>query len=228
MVAVVTVEQQPADAQPAVGMRRPGGRTARVRSAVHTAVADLVTEQPWGDLNIPMIAQRSGVHQATIYRRWGTISGLLNDVVAEQLARMAPIPDTGSLRGDLERYAAEAAGHVAGPLGALVLRTAMSELETGPRAADDPAVAARRRRFQPMLDTRPASPTSRSCCWPPSTSTPCSPRRSSHETRGGWSTASSPCPIADSRTDPTTPGNAAHASCGATTSTALYRPGHQL
>jgi AcrR family transcriptional regulator len=152
MVAVVTVEQQPADSQPAVGMRRPGGRTARVRSAVHTAVADLVTEQPWGDLNIPMIAQRSGVHQATIYRRWGTISGLLNDVVAEQLARMAPIPDTGSLRGDLERYAAEAAGHVAGPLGALVLRTAMSELETGPRAADDPAVAARRRRFQPMLD----------------------------------------------------------------------------
>ncbi len=131
---------------------RPGGRTARVRAAVHTAVTELVGEQPWGELNIAVVAQRSGVHQATIYRRWGTVAGLLNDVVAEQLARVAPVPDTGSLRGDLERYAAEAAGHVAGPLGALVLRTAMSDLEPGPRAADDPLVGERRRRLQPMLD----------------------------------------------------------------------------
>jgi AcrR family transcriptional regulator len=151
-MAVVTVEHEPAKPQPTVRIRRPGGRTARVRGAVHTAVGDLVAEQPWGELNIPMIAQRSGVHQATIYRRWGTISGLLNEVVAEQLARVAPIPDTGSLRGDLERYAVEAAGHVAGPLGALVLRTAISDLESGPRTGDDPAVDARRRRFQPMLD----------------------------------------------------------------------------
>ena len=140
------------DRRSTVGLRRPGGRTARVRTAVHTAVADLVAAQPWGELNIAMIAQRSGVHQATIYRRWGTMSGLLNDVVTEQLARIAPIPDTGSLRGDLESYAAEAAGHVAGPLGALVLRTAMSDLEPGPRTSDDPAVAARRRRFLPMLE----------------------------------------------------------------------------
>lgn len=119
---------------------------------MHTAVTDLVAEQPWGELSIPVVAQRSGVHQATIYRRWGTISGLLHDVVAEQLARVAPVPDTGSLHGDLERYAAEAAGHVAGPLGTLVLRTAISDLEPGPRTGDDSAVAARARRFQPMLD----------------------------------------------------------------------------
>lgn len=119
---------------------------------MHTAVTDLVGERPWGELNIPVIAQRSGVHPATIYRRWGTVSGLLNDVVADQLARVAPVPDTGSLRGDLESYAADAAGHVAGPLGTLVLRTAMSDLEPGPRAPDDPVVAARRRRFQPMVD----------------------------------------------------------------------------
>jgi AcrR family transcriptional regulator len=141
-----------ASTQSTGSMRRPGGRSARVRAAVHTAVTDLVAEQPWGELNIPVVAQRSGVHQATIYRRWGTMSGLLNDVVAEQLARAAPVPDTGTFRGDLERYAAEAAGHVAGPLGTLVLRTAMSDLEPGPRTADDPAVAARRRRLQPMLD----------------------------------------------------------------------------
>lgn len=133
-------------------MARPGGRTARVRAAVHTAVTDLVTEQPWGELTIAMIATRSGVHQATLYRRWGTLSGLLHDVVAEKLADLVPVPDTGSLRGDLELYAAEAAGHVAGPLGTLVLRAAVTDLDTGPRVSDDAVVAARARRFSPMLD----------------------------------------------------------------------------
>lgn len=135
-----------------VGAHRPGGRTARTRAAVHEAVIDLVAAAPWGELNIPVVAQRSGVHQATIYRRWGTVAGLLNDVVTERLAAVAPLPDTGSLRGDLETYAAEAAGHVAGPLGALVMRTAMADLEPGPRAEDDPAVAARRQRLLPLLD----------------------------------------------------------------------------
>lgn len=134
------------------GMARPGGRTARVRAAVHTAVIDLVSERPWGELTIAMIATRSGVHQATLYRRWGTLSGLLHDVVDETLAHLVPVPDTGSLRGDLERYAAEAAGHVAGALGTLVLRAAVTDLDTGLRASDDAVVAARARRFGPMLD----------------------------------------------------------------------------
>lgn len=141
-----------ANASTRTGTQRPGGRTARVRAAVHDAVTGLVAERPWGELTVPLVAERSGVHQATIYRRWGTMAGLLDDVVVDQLARVAPIPDTGSLRGDLESYAADAAGHVAGPLGALVVRSAISGLEPGPRVEGDPAVAARRRRLQPMLD----------------------------------------------------------------------------
>ncbi|WP_344245716.1 TetR family transcriptional regulator, partial [Isoptericola hypogeus] len=55
-------------------MQRPGGRTARVRSAVHAAVLELIEKHPWEDLSIPLVAEASGVHQATIYRRWGTMS----------------------------------------------------------------------------------------------------------------------------------------------------------
>ncbi|MER5999787.1 TetR/AcrR family transcriptional regulator C-terminal ligand-binding domain-containing protein [Nonomuraea angiospora] len=104
--------------------RRPGGRTAKVRAAVHDAVIDLLHEEDWDTLSIARVAERSGVHQATIYRRWGTLPALVDDAVTEQLAKGSPVPDTGSLRGDLEAYAMQAAADVAGPLGHLYVRAA--------------------------------------------------------------------------------------------------------
>lgn len=105
--------------------RRPGGRSAKVRAAVHEAVVDLLREEDWDDLSLPKIAERSGVHQATLYRRWGTLNSLVDDVVTEKLAHGSPVPDTGTLRGDLEAYALQVADDVAGPLGSLYLRAAM-------------------------------------------------------------------------------------------------------
>jgi AcrR family transcriptional regulator len=105
--------------------RRPGGRTARVRAQVHQALLDLLKEENWEDLNIPLIAGRSGVHQATIYRRWGSLSALVDDMVTEQLTTGSPIPDTGTLRGDLEAYAVQVAEDVAAPMGMLYVRAAM-------------------------------------------------------------------------------------------------------
>lgn len=91
-------------------VRRPGGRSARVREAVHRAVVDLLSEKRSGDLTVAAVAGLSGVHQATIYRRWGTVSALVEDVAAEALSRDSPIPDTGSLRGDLIAFAVKVAG----------------------------------------------------------------------------------------------------------------------
>jgi AcrR family transcriptional regulator len=105
--------------------RRPGGRTARVRAAVHEAVVDLLREEEWGDLSIALVAERSGVHQTTLYRRWGTLAALVDDVVTERLTHSSPVPDTGTLRGDLEAYAVQVAEDVASPLGAVFLRAAM-------------------------------------------------------------------------------------------------------
>lgn len=89
--------------------RRPGGRSARVRDAVHRAVVDLLSEKRSGDLTVAAVAQLSGVHQATIYRRWGSASALIEDVAAAALSRDSPITDTGSLRGDLIAFAVKAA-----------------------------------------------------------------------------------------------------------------------
>ncbi|POX51556.1 TetR-like C-terminal domain-containing protein [Streptomyces sp. Ru72] len=105
--------------QPTV--RRPGGRTARVRADVHRAVEDLARTQPLSELTLAQVAERSGVHLGTLYRRWKTLDGLLLDVVNEHLS--APMPDTGSLREDLERHVRRAAEDVAGPVGKMLLHT---------------------------------------------------------------------------------------------------------
>ncbi|MEU8246779.1 TetR/AcrR family transcriptional regulator [Nonomuraea sp. NPDC048916] len=129
--------------------RRPGGRSARVRTAVHEAVMDLLGEADWDSLSIAEVAERSGVHQATVYRRWGTLSALIDDVVTERLSQASPMPDTGSLRGDLEAYAVRLAEDVAGPLGGLYVRAA----QVGTRADDSPVyMADRAAQLQAMLD----------------------------------------------------------------------------
>lgn len=118
---------------PAQPAQRPGGRSARIHTAVHEAVIGLLQETDWDSLNIAQVAERSGVHQATIYRRWGTLTGLVDDVVTERLVRSSPVPDTGTLRGDLEAYAVQAAEDIAGPLGTVFLRGAL----VGARSAED-------------------------------------------------------------------------------------------
>ncbi|MEU8402459.1 TetR-like C-terminal domain-containing protein [Nonomuraea sp. NPDC048892] len=129
--------------------RRPGGRSARVRAAVHQAVVDLLREEDWDELSLPRVAELSGVHQATLYRRWGTVNDLINDVVTEQLAQGSPVPDTGTLRGDLEAYAVNLADGVAGPLGTLFLRAAM----VGSRGPDgDTYMIERAADLQAMLE----------------------------------------------------------------------------
>jgi AcrR family transcriptional regulator len=83
---------------------RPGGRSARVRAAVHQAAVDLVQEVGAEKVTIPAVARRAGVNPSSVYRRWGTTSALLADVAARHQDEGAP-ELLGDLREDLERAA---------------------------------------------------------------------------------------------------------------------------
>lgn len=133
-------------------MQRPGGRSARVRAAVHAAALELLEKHPWDELSVPLVAEASGVHQATIYRRWGTMSGLLNDVVNEWSATTAALPDTGSLRDDLHAYAAAVASSLKEGNVPLILRAVVMEIRPGERRQASPAFVERERQLQTMLD----------------------------------------------------------------------------
>jgi AcrR family transcriptional regulator len=81
--------------------RRPGGRTARVRADVLSAVMALLTEQGYDALSIEAVATRSGVHRTTVYRRWGSVAMLLVDLLELGTEDDWQPPDTGALEGDL-------------------------------------------------------------------------------------------------------------------------------
>ncbi|MEU0570710.1 TetR/AcrR family transcriptional regulator [Nonomuraea sp. NPDC005983] len=81
--------------------RRPGGRTARIRTQVLDAVRAELGEHGYDGLTMDAVAARAGVHRATVYRRWGDVGGLLADVLdAAGEDDWQPL-DTGSLKGDL-------------------------------------------------------------------------------------------------------------------------------
>lgn len=132
--------------------RRPNGRSARIRQDVHRTVVDLLHDRSIDDLTIALVAEHSGVHQATIYRRWGSIPALVADIVTAGPARTSPLPDTGTLLGDLRAYAVGVADTLSGPLGLLLLRAAVSNLPPQDHAQPSAILRERAEQLQDMLD----------------------------------------------------------------------------
>ncbi|MFD0687797.1 TetR/AcrR family transcriptional regulator [Actinomadura fibrosa] len=135
-------------------VRRPGGRSARVRAAVHQAVTDLVGERGYGEFTVGDVAARAGVADTSVYRRWGTLESLLTDVLLTRLNARSPMPDTGTLAGDLHAYAAQVAREITGPDGLAVLRLTVALSNRGEKGlrARDEFLAERARFVQGMLD----------------------------------------------------------------------------
>lgn len=70
--------------------------------AIREAMLDLVAEQGYERVTIEAVAARAGAGKATVYRRWESKAALIIDALAD-LSGPAHLPDTGSLRGDLEQ-----------------------------------------------------------------------------------------------------------------------------
>lgn len=107
---------------PEAPVKRTGGRSAAVLSSVKTAVEELVAEKGRDRVTIPMIAERAGVNPTSVYRRWGDLPTILNDVATYRLDPQRPIPETGDLRSDLTVWAAELVQHYSNPTNAALLR----------------------------------------------------------------------------------------------------------
>src|SRR5690349_7776307 len=133
--------------------RRHGGRSARVAADVHQAVRSLISERGYGNFTVGDIAARAGVADSSIYRRWGSLETLLADVALTRLNAQSPMPDTGSLAGDLRSYAAQVAREITGPDGLAVLHLVVALSGTGDQGlqARDEVLAQRGRQLQSML-----------------------------------------------------------------------------
>jgi AcrR family transcriptional regulator len=101
---------------------RPGGRSARVRHAVLEATLHSLDTQGIENTTINEIAERAGVHETSIYRRWRTREGLILDALLIYSQDQTPVPNTGTLEGDLREYAELHAAHLRTPAGRALLR----------------------------------------------------------------------------------------------------------
>ncbi|MET8828061.1 TetR/AcrR family transcriptional regulator [Streptomyces sp. NPDC004610] len=120
--------------------RRTGGRSARVRRAVLDATLEAVAEHGPDAVGIPEIARRAGVHETSVYRRWGTREHLVVDALLAYSEEQLHIPDTGTLREDLIAFADSLAAYLDSPFGKALVRAMAA-------AADAPDLVESREEF---------------------------------------------------------------------------------
>jgi AcrR family transcriptional regulator len=134
------------------GSLRPGGRTAKTRDAAHAAVRGLMASGGPSAVTMAAVAERAGVHQTTLYRRWRTVEALVLDVAAADVASAFPVPATGDLRADLTAYVDHLVDDLARPgsLGFFQAIVAAAETE-GVEVAQE-LTAPRMDQFQALLE----------------------------------------------------------------------------
>jgi AcrR family transcriptional regulator len=76
-------------------------RSEQADRAIMAAALELLAERGIAGMSIEEVASRAGVGKATIYRRWSSKGALALDAFLAEFRQQQPLPDTGSLRGDL-------------------------------------------------------------------------------------------------------------------------------
>ncbi|MFI5664787.1 TetR/AcrR family transcriptional regulator [Streptomyces sp. NPDC051684] len=117
------------------GTLRPGGRTARVRAAVLEAAGDVLAEHGFDRLDLGDIARRADVGKTTVYRRWGSPTGLVADLLDQMAQESLPRTETGTLHGDLSANAHLVRDTLADPRQGPLFRAVIAAATCDPRTA---------------------------------------------------------------------------------------------
>jgi AcrR family transcriptional regulator len=132
---------------------RPGGRTARTKIVVFEAVTALIAEKGHAAVSMTDVAERAGVATTSLYRRWGDVRALIMDVAVEQLIRDHPLPDTGSLAGDLCKWGRSIAAGLKRPDGSSFFRALVATaIPAAGGAVRSAALEKRREQIATLLD----------------------------------------------------------------------------
>ncbi|MFB7275786.1 TetR/AcrR family transcriptional regulator [Streptomyces hydrogenans] len=99
------------------------GRTRRRGAALEDAILDAaaleLTESGFAGMTMDKVAARAGTNKNTLYRRWPHRLAL-GTAAYKRLATAAPVPDTGTLRGDALELLRQANRHWSSPLGTVL------------------------------------------------------------------------------------------------------------
>ena len=126
--------------------RRPGGRSEQVRVKVLDSALAQLLDGGYDGLSVREVARAAQVAETTIYRRWPTT----HDLAAAAIAHLAhvenPIPDTGTLEGDLRALLSQIVDLLRRPEVERIVRTAAA-LDSGSSEAVEARKSFWRSRF---------------------------------------------------------------------------------
>jgi AcrR family transcriptional regulator len=106
---------------------RTGGRSKRVVTAVLRAAMDELSRTGYAALRVEDVAARAGVNKTTVYRRWPTKIELAGAAIRTFAGNEEPMPDTGTVRGDLLALVQRIVAFVRTPEGDIFTRLVIAE-----------------------------------------------------------------------------------------------------
>lgn len=130
-------------------------RDRRAHHKILEATRSLATEQGYGGVTIEGVARAAGVAKTTIYRWWSSKSALVYEACFDPELR-DPLPDTGSLQGDLEALVRQEVERQTGDVASRVLPGLIAEQAqaqaNGKASILDPILRPERRRAGAVLE----------------------------------------------------------------------------
>jgi AcrR family transcriptional regulator len=117
------------------GSDHPDERVRRSKEAVLSATYQLLSEKGLSGASVDEVSLRSGVAKTTIYRHWSSRWALLLDACSK-LGPKPPVPDTGSLKGDLTALMTFIAGRLRSNRMATVMLSILDAAERDSSIAD--------------------------------------------------------------------------------------------
>jgi AcrR family transcriptional regulator len=128
--------EQGSDAGSTSGKARRGRpRDAAADGAILGATLAILAEEGYPGLSMDAVAARAGVSKSTIYRRWASKQEVVL-AAAEAVSQSVPVPDTGSVRGDLEAIADGLVAVFNGPSTARLVGSLVAEATRDDALAD--------------------------------------------------------------------------------------------
>lgn len=106
-----------------------------ITTAIRSALVEELAAVGYGRLSIEAVARRAGVGKTAVYRRWSSKLDMVLEVVSDVAGKSLPLPDTGSLRGDLEVLLQIIARALRHPLASQIIPDLLSEAARNPQIA---------------------------------------------------------------------------------------------
>ncbi|UXY27917.1 TetR/AcrR family transcriptional regulator [Streptomyces sp. HUAS TT20] len=107
-----------------------------VTEAIRAAVFEELASVGYARMSIEGIARRAGVGKTAVYRRWKSKLHLVLDVVSALAVLGLPVPDTGSLEGDLRLLYEVTSRALRHPVASQIIPDLQAEAARNPEIAE--------------------------------------------------------------------------------------------